>query len=51
MTAKAKRPPPPPERPIVERRCNRCNARTEGVCTRCGCPEYRLERDKQARLF
>jgi hypothetical protein len=42
----------PPERPVVARACNRCNAPAAGTgCPRCGCPEYRLVRDPQRRLF
>lgn len=49
-TSRARRRPPAP--PIVARACNRCNAPVAGTgCPRCGCPEYRLVRDPQGRLF
>jgi hypothetical protein len=53
MTTRRKhRRPRPPSRPIVGRACNRCNAATDGRgCNRCGCPESRIVRDPQARLF
>lgn len=44
--------PKPATRPIVGRACNRCNTPTDGRrCPRCGCPEFRIVRDPQGRLF
>jgi hypothetical protein len=44
--------PQPPARPIVGRSCNRCNGPSTGRgCPSCGCPEFRIVRDPQWRLF
>ncbi len=53
MSGRTKRSRPrPPARPIVGRACNRCNGPTAGlVCPSCGCPEFRIVRDPQGRLF
>lgn len=52
MKRRPGKPTRPPDRPIIGRACNRCDADTDGRgCTRCGCPEFRILRDPQGRLF
>lgn len=52
MTRRSKTTARPTATPIIGRQCNRCSAATDGRgCPRCGCPEFRLVRDPQRRLF